>query len=326
MEKRFKENGALVISLDFELLWGVFDKVDWRDKKEYFQNTRRVIPEILRLFEQYEISCTWATVGMLFNENWEEWNSNIPKIQPEFTNKALSAYRYGKSIQSEETQPLCFAPGLIKQINDSPRQEIGTHTYSHYYCLEQGQGVRAFEADLQQSIRMAKKIGVKLKSLVFPRNQFNEEYLEICKNLGIENVRSNPTDWYWRDTESNSLINKIFRTGDAYLGPINKSYKLSESIIEKKHPFSQKASRLLRPYSDNKKLNNLKLKRIKDEMTKAAKAKDFYHLWWHPHNFGDHPEENLKDLEMLLIHFSTLRKKFSYLSLNMCETGKLVTH
>ena len=65
------ENGALVISLDFELLWGVFDKVDWRDKKKYFQNTRRVIPEILRLFEQYEISSTWATVGMLFNKYWE---------------------------------------------------------------------------------------------------------------------------------------------------------------------------------------------------------------------------------------------------------------
>ena len=51
-------NGALVISLDFELLWGVFDKVDWREKKEYFQNTRKLIPQILDLFEQYDIHCT----------------------------------------------------------------------------------------------------------------------------------------------------------------------------------------------------------------------------------------------------------------------------
>ena len=40
-------NGFLVISLDFELLWGVFDVVDFEEKKIYFENTRLVIPKIL---------------------------------------------------------------------------------------------------------------------------------------------------------------------------------------------------------------------------------------------------------------------------------------
>ncbi len=319
------KNGALVISLDFELLWGVFDKVSLEEKRLYFQNTRELIPQLIQLFVKYEISCTWATVGMLFNENWKEWNSNIPEVLPQYANAALSAYKYGKTIQSKETEELCFAPALVKLIKDSPKQELATHTYSHYYCLEKGQKLESFEFDLQQSIMMANKIGVELKSLVFPRNQFNEEYLTICKKLGIDNVRSNPINWYWRNTESDSLVNKIFRTGDAYLGSLDKSYKLAESIKLKEQPFSQKASRLLRPYSHNKKLNSLKLKRIKAEMTKAAKANEFYHLWWHPHNFGDHPEENLRDLEELLIHFTTLREKYGYLSLNMFETGKLVT-
>ncbi|TDN82175.1 polysaccharide deacetylase [Salegentibacter sp. 24] len=317
------KNGALVISLDFELLWGVFDKVDWREKKEYFKNTRELIPQILQLFDKYNISCTWATVGMLFNENWEEWNTNKPDNYPEYSNAALSAYKYGMAIQSNETEALCFAPGLINQIKNTPLQEVATHTYSHYYCLEKGQTIESFETDLRLSIKMAKKLGVELKSLVFPRNQFNEKYLEVCKKQGIQNVRSNPSNWYWKDTKSESLINKVFRTGDAYIGPNNKSYKLSENIVAGNHPFSQKASRLLRPYYPNKRLNTLKLKRIKNEMTKAAKAKEFYHLWWHPHNFGDHPQENLKDLEELLMHFDTLRQKYGYISLNMCETGKL---
>ena len=319
------KNGALVISLDFELLWGVFDKVDWKEKKKYFLNTLSLIPEILQLFERFEISCTWATVGMLFNENWKEWKTNIPEILPEYNNDTLSAYKYGQEIQSIDNEDLCFAPNLIKQIKDTSRQEVATHTYSHYYCLEKGQTIKSFEADLQQSIKMAKKIGVELKSLVFPRNQFNEEYLSICKKLGIENVRSNPTNWYWRNMGSDSLLNKIFRTGDAYLGPTDKSYKIAESITAKEQPFCQKASRLLRPYSPNKKLNSLKLKRIKAEMTKAAKSNEFYHLWWHPHNFGDHPAENLRDLEELLIHFAALKEKYGYLSLNMSDTGKLVT-
>ena len=73
-------------------------------------------------------------------------------------------------------------------------------------------------------------------------------------------------------------------------------------------------------------MNALKLKRIKKEMTKAAKAKEFYHLWWHPHNFGDYPAENLRDLEELLVHFDILKNEYGYKSLNMCETGKFITH
>ena len=56
------ENGFLVLSLDFELLWGVFDKVDYKEKKTYFKNTRKVIPEILDLFSEFQIHSTWATV------------------------------------------------------------------------------------------------------------------------------------------------------------------------------------------------------------------------------------------------------------------------
>lgn len=320
-----KNNGALVISLDFELLWGVFDKVNWRQKREYFQNTRKVIPETLHLFEKYDIQCTWATVGMLFNQDWQEWNANMPEDLPYYSKPELSAYNFGQEIQVNETEELCFAPELIKLIIDTPGQEMATHTYSHYYCLEKGQNLKTFEADLLQSTRMAKKFGINLKSLVFPRNQLNEEYLEVCRKHGIENVRSNPTDWYWRDTESDSLINKIFRTGDAYLGPSNKSYNLSEQIFLSNLPISQKASRLLKPFSTTNNLNNLKLNRIRTEMTKAAKGKEIYHLWWHPHNFGEHPQENIKDLEKVLIHFDALRKKYGYLSLNMCETGKQVT-
>lgn len=320
------KNGALVISLDFELLWGVFDKVNWKDKIEYFENTRKIIPQILRLFDQYEISSTWATVGMLFNNNWEEWNLNIPKVMPEYTNKALSAYNFGKGIQYKETESLCFAPNLIKLIIDTPGQEIGTHTYSHYYCREKGQTLESFEADLQQCRSMAEKFSITLKSLVFPRNQFNKEYLEVCTKAGIKNVRSNPSNWYWKDTESDSLVNKIFRTGDAYLGAFDKSYSIEDIIKIGNQPSAQKASRMLRPFSSNTKMNSFKIKRIKDEMTKAAKAREIYHLWWHPHNFGDFPSESLNELEGLLIHFETLKNEFGFRSINMSETGKLAIH
>ncbi|WP_110688272.1 polysaccharide deacetylase family protein [Salegentibacter sediminis] len=309
------ENGALIISLDFELLWGVFDKVDWREKKEYFRNTRKLIPEILNLFEKYEIQCTWATVGMLFNENWDEWNQNIPDILPNYENKKLSAYRNGKSIQSKETEELCFAPDLIRRIKESPGQEIGTHTYSHYYCLEPGQTPESFKADLEKSRELAEKFGIRLESLVFPRNQYNSNYLEVCRETGIGTVRTNPEVWYWKNTQHDSLQQKIFRTGDAYIGMNNKSYRDIPEIAP--GITGQKASRLLRPNSGKVFLDKTRLKRIKSEMSAAGMNKEIYHLWWHPHNFGGKPEKSLQELKHLLEHFQSCRNKFGFKSLSM---------
>jgi peptidoglycan/xylan/chitin deacetylase (PgdA/CDA1 family) len=318
-----KKNGYLVISLDFELLWGVFDKISLEEKELYFKNTRSLISEILNLFTHYNIHATWATVGMLFNSNWEEWERNIPNVLPEYSNDALSAYKFGKRIKSKETEIFCFAKNLIRQIYNTNYQEIATHTYSHYYCLEHGQDINSFESDLKQCIKLAQEIDVDLKSLVFPRNQFNLEYLKVCYDNGIENVRTNPTNWYWRDVKNDSLVNKIFRTGDAYIGPKNKAYYIEEIKVVNGMPMSQRASRLLRPFSTNKFINNLKLHRIIQEMTYAAQQKQIYHLWWHPHNFGDNPKGNLDDLRIILEHYMFCKKTYNFSSASMSEINDI---
>lgn len=316
--------GTLVISLDFELLWGVFDKVDYLQKFEYFRTTRNIIPQILNLFQEYEIACTWASVGMLFNANWEEWQENIPSFNPEYANKNLCAYSYGRSISSPETEEICFAPDIISLIKKIPRQEVGTHTYSHYYCLEPGQMVKTFEADLEKAVAISGKMGIQVRSLVFPRNQFNAEYLAVCRKWGITSVRTNPNKWYWKNTQKDSLLPKVFRTADAYVGRKNKSYSFEKNNSEASPILLQKSSRLLRPYSRNKILEYLKLRRIKTEMTKAAREGETYHLWWHPHNFGKNPKENLDQLEEILKHFKTCQKKYNFESVNMGELTEIV--
>ncbi|WP_034920707.1 polysaccharide deacetylase family protein [Gillisia sp. CAL575] len=318
------KKGCLVISLDFELIWGVFDTVEIKDKTEYFLNTRKVIPEILELFKRSSIHATWASVGMLFNNNWTEWNCHRSKQEPRYANSKLSSYLYGESIQKFDFRDICFAPELIKEIYETNGQEMATHTYSHYYCLEQGQGKESFRQDLVQAIAVASKIGIELKSLVFPRNQIKQEYLKVCESLGIQNVRSNPDNWYWKDTSASGLSSKIARTADAYVNLGKKSYPFSDLKAKKGFPLEQKASRFLRPVEGNSSLRKLKLKRIKSEMTTAAKNAEVYHLWWHPHNFGDQPEESLLDLSEIIKHFEFLRTKYGFQSFNMMELGNKV--
>ena len=320
-ENNFQNNqGALVISLDFELLWGVFDKVDYTERAKYFENTKKVIPKILLLFEKYGVHATWATVGMLFNKDWEEWNANFPAIIPRYKNEKLNPYKFGRSIDKSKSQNICFAPELIDLIKISPGQEMATHTYSHYYCKEEGQNSEMFRSDLQKAIGLAKSINIDLKSLVFPRNQFNGEYVEVCQELGIENIRTNPSNWYWQNPEQGSIVQKIFRSGDAYIGIYDKSYKASE-IIYSSRVTSQMASRMLRPISNNHLLERIKIGRIKKEITKAAKKSEVYHLWWHPHNFGNNPEASLIQLEEILIHFKYCENRYGFESKNMQEIG-----
>lgn len=316
--------GALVISLDFELLWGIFDKVDHTKKQTYFQNTRELIPRLLSLFSEYQIHATWATVGMLFNESWAQWEQNIPQDIPNYTRGELSAYHYGHAIKGTATRDLCMAKDLIAQIHNAPNQEVATHTYSHYYCLEKGQTLDTFRQDLEKCVSLAHGMGITLKSLVFPRNQFNEAYLKVCYDAGIQNVRSNPDVWYWNNTERDAIQDKIFRTGDAYLGLKDKSYRYSDLEWKESGPMAQKASRLLRPHCDHTLINKLKLKRIKSEMLHAAKHQEIYHLWWHPHNFADHPEENLRELRELFDYFKSCQKAYGFQSRNMAEINTSV--
>ncbi len=318
-----QDKGNLVISLDFELLWGVFDKVNFKEKEKYFKNSRDTIPEILELFSNYGIAATWATVGMLFNKNWEQWISNIPEPIPEYDINTLSAYNYGIKNKDEIDDYFCFASSIIQEIKKTSKQEIGTHTYSHYYCLEKGQDSKSFLSDLDQNIKMAREAGIELKSLVFPRNQFNKEYLRICHNKGIRTVRSNPNNWYWSNTQKNSLKTKIFRTGDAYIGLQDKSYPIDTLKKINKEPIAQKASRLLRPYS-NSFLNTLKIKRIKGEMLFAAKNNLIYHLWWHPHNFGDFPTESLDDLKQILDFYIYCKEHYGMESCSMIDIAERV--
>ncbi|HMK05282.1 MAG TPA: hypothetical protein VK489_13860, partial [Ferruginibacter sp.] len=81
-------------------------------------------------------------------------------------------------------------------------------------------------------------------------------------------------------------------------------------------------SRFLKPYNKNLAvLEKLKLKRILDEMTIAAKKNHLYHLWWHPHNFGVNISENMANLDTILIHYRYLHKKYGFTNLTMKEAA-----
>lgn len=322
-------NGIFTISLDFELHWGGFEK--WPllvtgNYNEYFLRTRNVIPKMLAIFEEHHVHATWAGVGLLFHQSKTALEKNIPDVKPTYHNKKLSAYTYleEKGIGAdEEEDPFHYAHILVKQIIDTENQELGSHTFAHFYCNEPGQTVEQFRADLKAAQNAARAYGVTLKSLVFPRNQFNDSYLKVCFEEGFTSVRSNPVDWFWNiaSTQHESYWKRLNRGLDAYFPVGHKNaYPLSEVNVREGFPVCIPASRLLRPYRPKELfLNRMKISRILSEMENAARLGEVYHLWWHPHNFGHYPDESMEGLKQILLGYQRMKKKYGMESCTMAE-------
>ncbi|HEX2627486.1 MAG TPA: polysaccharide deacetylase family protein [Chitinophagaceae bacterium] len=314
--------GIFTISLDFEIHWGVSDHRTIESYKENLQNVPNVVRRTLKLFGERSIHATWATVGMLFCDTRKELFENVnERDRPTYNNPALSNYNIAvEAGENEQSDPYHFANSVIKQIIATPLQDLGTHTYSHYYCLEPGQSPEQFYHDLVAARRLLNKENVKdAVSIVFPRNQYDPNYLEQCRKTGFTCYRGNYPSWlYAAEAKSTETKKKrLARLIDTYFPLTGQRYV---DIDVHDGLMNVPGSCFLRPY--NKKLSfleGLRLRRIKREMTAAAKKKKLYHLWWHPHNFGKDMDKNFAVLEKILDHFNKLATEYGMVSMNMKE-------
>lgn len=316
--------GKFVISLDLELMWGVRDTYTLENYGDAIIGARTALEQILFSFEKHSIKATFATVGLLFHKNKKDLLENLPNMKPSYTIENLSPYPNIENYlgENELENPHYFGYDLIQQIKNSNVHELATHTYCHYYCLEPGQLISQFENDLKVAIIVAEKNDVILRSIVFPKNQYNEDYIEVCRKNGITSFRGSEKSRIYESSnskEERTLVKKALRLIDTYINITGyHCYRLDK--IKESFPYNIPSSRFLRPYSEKLGfMQHLKFLRIKNAMTHAAKNNLVYHLWWHPHNFGRHCKENIHFLEKILKHYDHLNEIYAFQSLTMNE-------
>lgn len=322
------KKGYFVISLDYELMWGVRDS---QTKESYGKNilgVKSAINEMLESFKCYNVNATFAIVGFLFHETKDEIVRNIPNLLPSYKNKKLSPYSIIQTEigNNEQDDPYFFGSSCIAKIRKYPNHEIATHTYCHYYCMEEGQNKEQFEHDLKKAFEVANGKETTFKSIIFPRNQTNIEYLGICKEYGIESYRGNEKGIIYssKSYEKETILLRLFRLIDSYFN-LTGYHCYDTNEIKKSYPFNIPSSRFLRPYSSKLfLLEKLKLMRIKNAMTYAAKNNLVYHLWWHPHNFGVNLDQNIATLNKILIHYQYLNVKYNFESITMSELSNKI--
>lgn len=316
------DRGALIISLDFELFWGMQDCTTLDEYQDHVLGGRKAIPQLLDLFKNHDIHATWATVGFQFAENFDEVSKYFPDInkRPTYDKKKLSTYRCFDSIgYSEKEAPCFYGASLIKKIMSYKGQEIGSHTFSHYYCREKGQTTEQFREDMKAALSIATDKGISLTSVVLPRNQCTKNHVQVLRELGFLAYRDEENDWIHRRVLIQPL-KRVFRLLDVYIPLTGFGGYIPENedgIV------NLLGSRMYKPFFKPLfMLEWLKIHRIKRQMLYAAQNGLFFHLWWHPHNIGVNTIFHLQQLEEILQYYDELKIKYGMRSLNMKEAAE----
>ena len=313
------ETGKLIVSLDFELFWGMLDCSTLEAYQGNVLGGRAAIPRLLQLFEKYDVHATWATVGFMFAEHEEELRSFFPEqsLRPSYKDPRLDPYVWFDRIgKNEEEAPCFYGPSLIRQVAQTPGQEIGSHTFCHYYCREKGQTPEQFDADLKAARAIAAKHGYDLTSIILPRNECKPEYTELLHQNGFTAYRDEENDWIHKKIGYFPLV-RLLRLIDVYIPLTGQGgyHPKKEGGI-----WNLIGSRAFKAVSRSRHcLEGWKVRRIKAQLLHAAKKGLTFHLWWHPHNMGAMTEEFFSQLEEVLEYYAALREKYGMQSLNMRE-------
>ena len=313
---------SFIISLDFELMWGVRDHRSIADYGDAVLGARQAIPRMVALFEDYGIGASWATVGLLFARNQREMLDFAPDLRPSYAKSALDPYPQIRELagMDETSAPHWFGRSLLDRIMQSPLQEVACHTFSHYYGLEDGQTVEQFTADLTANLAIARNAGADPRSIVFCRNQFADPYIDAVVACGLHAFRGNQGGYMYRSRagKGNTVLVRGLRLADGAL-PLAAPTHFADTPIYH-GAVNIPASRFLRPWSPRAQLYNaLHVRRIKGEMTRAARDGAHYHLWWHPHNMGRHMDGNFAQLTQILDHYRMLNATYGMQSATMAS-------
>jgi len=280
----------VVISLDFELRWGMHDPLRSRldGDRRRLDNVREAVPALLKLFSTRSLRVTWAAVGALACSDWSEYAARAPR-PPKYQQPSLAIDPHDAELDPDGR--LHFAADLLRAVHATPGQELGTHTFSHILMREPGVTADDVTADLQAvSCLWQARFGAPPVSLVFPRNQV--AFLAVVRSCGIRMWRGNEPAWYYHRNErsTNRAAPRALRLLDA-VNPWVRHATPPEGDMTR-------ASLFLRTNLPAG-LWALHCARIQHELG-ALRPRQVFHLWWHPDNLGVDTRARLARVEQVL--------------------------
>jgi hypothetical protein len=293
------EERLVVISLDFELRWGIHDVygLDFEACRASIERLRDAVPALVKLLVGHDIRATWAIVGAIACRSWDDYFTRAPE-PPRYERSGLAVNPRYADLDPKGT--LHFAPDLVQTIASAPGQLLGTHTFSHLYLRERGVTPADLAADLVATAELYREHYQTVpRSLVFPRNQC--AFVDVVRASTIRVWRGNQKPWYYEreDSEHYNIVPRVLK------------------LVDELNPFSTRAARLegdmtraslfLR-LSLPDMLWHAHLQRIRREL-RSLQPGHVFHIWFHPDTLGEDTETRLSRVEQVLELLATTRAR-----------------
>lgn len=300
-----RNRGTMVLSLDFELSWGRFDKMPIDKLESDSLVERKTIRRLLALMDQYEIPATWATVGHLMLDRCtrDSGGHAHPEIRPHarYSWMPFEWFRFDPCTEASHA-PAWYAPDIVEWIRSSKvRHEIGSHSFGHIYYGDSECTPEMAEADLEAAIETATRRGVELRSFVFPRNRVG--HLDVLQKCGVKAYRGQ--DPMMRGWGKGPLLRAVHFWHQLWGLPPEPV--CAEEVLP--GLWNIPGNQFFMPKVGVRRLIPMvcQVRRVKAGINQAIERNELYHLWFHPFNLNHKPNVMFSGLERIFRYAKRLR-------------------
>jgi peptidoglycan/xylan/chitin deacetylase (PgdA/CDA1 family) len=247
------ESGGVIISADFELAWAYRYSKKNNNYEILCERERNNIPIILNLFNKYNISITWATVGHLMlkqcSKNEHDWMKRIPHFDNPWDYTSGDWFDHDPHSNWIDS-PYWYAPDIIDKIfNAEIKHEIGCHTFSHIDCSDKNCPSEVLNDELSACSAIARQYNIDLYSFVFPGGTFGN--FKVLRSQGY----------------------KIYRTDSKYKLSYPNRDKYGLLSTTSSYAFGEKGLGYTKEYS---------IYKFRKYINKAISSGTIAHFWFHP--------------------------------------------
>lgn len=316
------EKGVFTVSHDLELAWGTLDERKVEGYKEHFEKTREVVGQLLNLYERYSVSATWAVVGhLLLNQCEKQGGLTHPEVvRPDYDWFEGDWFNRDPCTSIEE-DPFWYGEDIVNDIlSCEQHQELGCHSFSHIIYGDDGCSKEVAESDLSKCMELAQKLGIELRSFVFPRNSIG--HLDILSKYGFTCFRGKTNRWYEKNERVPKVVIKLFRLLEEGLAfpPSPAEPRKRNDLLEVPASMQYRSIDHVWRFLPA----SFRVKRAKRGIERAVKQKKVFHLWLHPFNLGKGTGKLLNGLEKIIAFADRRRQRGELKILPLEEVYDLV--
>jgi peptidoglycan/xylan/chitin deacetylase (PgdA/CDA1 family) len=287
-------------------MWGVLDSKG----PSYLPTaamTSKSLYRLLETFEAHSIKCTWGVVGALNHNDITELDQ--VKLEAALTQRGVN---YKEVFELAKICPdAFFCKDFISTLSLSG-QDLISHTFHHIEMSRNGLDYLKDELMLWESALGRPPLG-----LIFCRNSYDDNCLDILERSNMRFYRAEPDIWYMA---LSSGFKKIFRYIDSFIplwsGTVTKNscdIRLQSKLRAVPHTLFFRTFPSSRGF-----MKRLHILRIKMSMLYAARFNRVVHLWCHPHNFAV-DSYDISSLKEILEFYVKLNRKFNLTNQTIAE-------